>query len=82
MRLSRLGITSFAVLPLVFLAACSSAPTSALDTIKVGGTDKAPTVTFNTKPLKVGVATTKVVTPGKGAKLSKANAIMFKHPLQ
>jgi len=77
----RLGIVSLAVLPLVFLAACSSGPTSALDTVNVGGTDKAPTVTFKTKPLKVKVTTTKVVTPGKGAKLTKANAITFNYIL-
>ena len=86
MRLSRLGIVSFAVIPLLFLTACGSAKTatssaSALDAVTVAGTDTAPTVTFKTKPLKVTVTTTKVITAGKGAKLSKANTIMFNYVL-
>jgi peptidylprolyl isomerase len=83
-RLSRSGIVSSVVIPLLFLAACSSAPTtpvSALDAVTVGGTDTAPTVTFKVKPLKVTVTTTKVITAGKGAKLSKANAILFNYVL-
>jgi peptidylprolyl isomerase len=82
-RLSRLGIVSFAVLPLVLLTACSSTntPASALDAITVGGTDAVPTVTFKTKPLKVTATTTKVITVGKGAALTKANAIMFNYAL-
>lgn len=86
MRLSRLAIVSFAVIPLVLLSACGSdkdvaKPASALDGITMGGTDKAPSLTFKTKPLTVQATTTKVVTPGKGAKLSKANAIMFNYVL-
>jgi len=82
-RLSRLGIVSFAVIPLVLLTACgsgkaASAP-NALDAITVGGTEKAPTLTFKTKPLNVKATTTKFITAGKGAKLSKANAIMFNY---
>jgi peptidylprolyl isomerase len=83
-RLSRLGILSSAVIPLLLLAACSSAKTaapSALDSITVGGTVTAPTVTFKTKPLKVTVTTTKVVTAGTGTKLTKANAITFNYVL-
>jgi FKBP-type peptidyl-prolyl cis-trans isomerases 1 len=69
------------------LAACGSGKTdtsaaNALDVITVGGTDKAPTVTFKTKPLTVKATTTKVITPGKGAKLSTANSIMFSYSLQ
>jgi len=38
-------------------------------------------VTFKTKPLSVKVTTTKVVTEGKGAKLTKANSIVFNYSL-
>ena len=85
MRLSRLRIVSAAVIPLVFLAACGSGKTDVkpnpLDVVTVGGTAKAPTVTFKTKPLSVKTTTTKVLTPGTGAKLTKANAIMFNYVL-
>jgi peptidylprolyl isomerase len=83
-RLSRLRIVSVAVIPLVFLAACGSAKTTqanALDTVKVGGTAKAPTLTVSPKPLSVKTTTTKVITAGKGATLTKANAIMFNYVL-
>jgi peptidylprolyl isomerase len=84
-RLSRLRVLSAAVIPLVFLAACGSgkadAKANALDTITVAGTNKAPTVTFASKPLTVKDTTTKVITAGKGAKLSKANSIMFSYSL-
>ena len=85
-RLSRLRIVSAAVIPLVFLAACGSSttedkPANALDVITVGGTTKAPTMAFKTKPLTVKATTTKVVTPGTGAKLTKANAVMFNYVL-
>ncbi|MBE3073851.1 MAG: FKBP-type peptidyl-prolyl cis-trans isomerase [Actinobacteria bacterium] len=70
---------------MVLLSACSSAktdtPPSALDSITVGGTGKAPTFTFKTKPVKVKATTTKVITAGKGAKLAKANAIVFNYAL-
>ena len=85
MRLSRLRIVSAAVIPLVFLAACGSSadakPANALDVITVGGTTKAPTMAFKTKPLSVKATTTRVLTAGTGAKLSKANAIMFNYVL-
>ena len=86
MRLSRLRALSAAVIPLVFLAACGSATsdagaTNALDVITVGGTSTAPTLTFTSKPLSVKVTTTKVVTAGKGAKVSKANAVMVNYAL-
>ena len=86
MRLSRSTAVFAAVIPLVFLAACGSAKTdataaNALDVITVGGTDKAPTLTFKTKPMTVKATTTKVVTAGKGAKLSKANSIIFNYAL-
>ena len=82
MRLSRLRIVSSALIPLVFLAGCgSSKSANAMDDITVGGTDKAPTVTFKTKPLAVTATTTKVVTTGKGAALTKANSIMFSYML-
>ena len=84
-RLSRLRVVSAVLIPLVFLAACGSSKTgdaaNALDVITVGGTAAAPTVTFKTKPLTVKVTTTKVVTPGNGAKLTKANSIMFNYTL-
>jgi peptidylprolyl isomerase len=84
-RLSRLRVVSAAVIPLVFLAACGSAKTDAkatpLDVVKVGGTAKAPTVVLDTKPLSVKATTTRVVTPGKGASLTKANAVMFNYVL-
>ena len=85
-RLSRLRVVSAAVIPLVFLAACGSAKSDAkvasvLDVITVGGTDTAPTVTFKTKPMTVKATTTKVVTAGKGAKVTKANSIMFNYAL-
>ena len=86
MRLSRLRVLSAVVIPLVFLAACGSGTTdakvaSALDIITVGGTDKAPTLTFKTKPMTVRTTTTKVVTAGKGAKVTKANSITFNYAL-
>jgi len=82
----RLRIVSAAVIPLVFLAACSSSksdtkPPSPLDVITVGGTAKAPTVAFKTKPLTVKATTTKVVKAGTGATLTKANAITFNYVL-
>jgi len=67
---------SLAVIPLIFLAACSSAKTG-LDGVTVDGTLQAPKVTFNSKPLTVNATTTKVITPGKGAKLIKSDSIMF-----
>jgi peptidylprolyl isomerase len=83
MRLSQLRTVSAALLALVLLAACGSAktPASVLDGITVGGTKTAPTVTFKTKPLSVKATTTKVVTAGKGAKLSKSNSIVFSYAL-
>ena len=85
MRLSRLRAVSAAVIPLVLLAACGSAetgaPANALDAITVGGTDAAPTLTFKTKPMTVKATTTKVVTPGKGAKLTKANSVLFNYAI-
>jgi peptidylprolyl isomerase len=84
-RLSRLRILSAAVIPLVFLSACGSGKTdaqaSALDGVAVGGTTKAPTLTLKAKPLSVKATTTKVVTAGSGAKLTKANAITFNYVL-
>jgi len=84
-RLSRLRIVSAAVIPLVFLAACGSGKTDAkanpLDVITVGGTAKAPTLAFKTKPLTVTATTTKVLTPGNGAKLAKTNALTFNYVL-
>ena len=86
MLLSRSTLVSAAVLPLVFLAACSSAKTdatagNALDGITVGGTDTAPTLTIKTKPLTVKETTIKVVTVGKGAKVSKANSVTVNYAL-
>jgi len=82
-RLSRLRIVSAVVIPLVFLAACGSATTDAkaspLDVVTVGGPAKAPTVTLKTKPLSVKATTTKVVTAGKGAKLTKASLVSFNY---
>ena len=76
---------SAAVIPLVFLAACGSAKTdaaaSALDGVTLGGSSAVPTLTFKTKPLSVKATTTKVVTAGKGAKLSKANSVTFNYAL-
>jgi len=77
---------SAVLFPLVFLTACTSdktdAPTpSGLDVITVGGTDKTPTVTFKTKPLSVKLTTTKVVTAGRGIKMSKANKIVMQYAL-
>src|SRR5450631_2905917 len=84
-RLSRLRMLSAAVVPLVFLAACGSgssgAQANALDSVTVGGTAKAPTLAFKTKPLTVKATTTKVLTPGTGPTLTKANAIMFNYVL-
>jgi len=84
-RLSRLRLVSVAaVIPLVFLAGCGSDKAdakSALDVVTVSGTAKAPTMTFKTKPLSVPATTTKVVKNGNGAKLTKANAVMFNYVL-
>src|SRR5665647_2879084 len=81
-RLSRVRTVSAALLPLVFLAACTSTKNDApvfngLDAITVGGTIQIPTVTFKTKPVSVKETTTKVVTPGRGAKLTKSNKIVM-----
>jgi peptidylprolyl isomerase len=69
----------------MFLAACGSGGTdvsaSVLDGISVSGTVGAPTLTFKTKPLSVKATTTRVLTAGKGAKLSKANSILFNYVL-
>lgn len=86
MHLSRLRVLSAAVIPLVVLTACGSTqtatpPPSALDVITVGGTGTAPTLTFKTKPLSVKETTTKVVTEGKGAKLTKTSSVMFNYAL-
>jgi peptidylprolyl isomerase len=54
---------------------------SPLDVVIVGGTASAPTLSFNPKPLSVKATTTKVLTPGTGPKLTKANAIMFNYVL-
>jgi peptidylprolyl isomerase len=76
---------SVAVIPLVLLAACGSGKAEAkanpLDTVTVAGTDKAPTVTFKTKPLTVKATTTKVIKAGTGTKVTKANSIMFSYSL-
>jgi peptidylprolyl isomerase len=83
MRLSRLTIVSCSVIPLAFLTACGSAGTattaSPLDVIAVSGTDKAPTLTFETKPFTVKETTTKVITAGTGAKTIKANPVIFNY---
>ena len=71
------------------MAACSSAKTATwsasekLDVVKVAGTDdKTNGGPIKGKPLKVrGETTIKVITPDKGAWLSKANTIMFTHVL-
>jgi peptidylprolyl isomerase len=75
-----------ALLPLVFLAACTSADTDAaaqkgLESVTVGGTNLIPKVTFKVKPLSVKETTTKVVTPGRGAKLSKSNKIVMAYAI-
>jgi len=75
---------SCAFIPLLFLAACSSAntdvkPAGALDGITVGGPAKAPTLLFKTKPVSVKDTTTKVITAGKGATVSKANTVTFNY---
>ena len=83
-RLSRLRTLSLAVIPLVLLSACSGktdTPASALDGVTVAGTAKAPALTLKTKPLTVKATTTKVVSPGTGAKVGKANAITFNYVL-
>jgi peptidylprolyl isomerase len=81
-RLSRLRIVSMALIPLVFLAGCgSNKSASPLDEATVGGTDKAPTVTFKTTPVTVQATTTKVLTTGKGPTLSKGNTITFNYAL-
>jgi len=83
-RLFRLRVVAAAVIPLVFLAACGSGnsdknPADALDAITVGGTAAAPTLALKTKPLTVKATTTKVITAGKGAKLTKTNSITFNY---
>lgn len=83
MHLSRLGVLSAAVIPLLSLVGCGSAETdekpSGLDVIAVGGTDKVPTLTFKTKPFTVTATTTKVLTAGTGATVSKANFVTFNY---
>jgi len=76
-RLFRLRAVTAVVVPLVFLAACGSGNSdkssgNPLDAITVGGTATAPTLT-------VKATTTKVITAGKGATLTKANSITFNY---
>ena len=52
-------------------------PPNPLDVITVGGTDKAPTLTFKTKPLRVNAATTKVLTEGTGSKVTQSSLLFF-----
>src|SRR5674476_400873 len=52
-----------------------------LDAITVGGTVAAPTLRFSHKPLNVTTTTAKILTPGTGAELTKANAILFNYVL-
>jgi len=88
-HLSPLRVLSAAAIPLLVLTACGTdkaatpavQPPSALDVVTVGGTDKAPKLTFKTKPLTVTATTTKVVTAGKGVKLTKADSVMFNYVL-
>jgi peptidylprolyl isomerase len=74
-------------MPLVLLGgACGSnkadtKKASALDVITVGGTATKPTLTLKTKPLSVTATTTKVITAGKGAKVSKANSVVVNYAL-
>ena len=83
MRLLRLRALTAAVVPLVFLVACGSsgsgsdASASALDKVSVSAGDAktGPKVTLKTKPVSVTRTTTKVVTEGKGATVTKANAV-------
>jgi peptidylprolyl isomerase len=86
MRLSRARTAAVALLPLVFLAACTSTSSDSpalngLDAVTVGGTEKVPTLTFKAKPLSVTETTTKVVTSGMGAKLTKSNKIVMAYAL-
>jgi peptidylprolyl isomerase len=71
--------------PLVLLAGCGSdktaTPPAPLDGLTVSGTAKVPTLSFKTKPLSVKATTTKVVTAGKGATLSKSDFVMFNYVL-
>jgi len=83
-HLSRLRVLSAAVIPLLLLTACGSQTTakavpSALDTITVGGTAKAPTLTFKTKPISVKDSITKVVTAGTGATVNKTQLVTFNY---
>ncbi|HZJ04123.1 MAG TPA: hypothetical protein VFD59_01475, partial [Nocardioidaceae bacterium] len=82
MRPSRVRIVSAVLLSLVVLAGCTSTDNdvpalNGLDVVTVGGTDKVPAVTFKATPVSVKETTTKVITPGKGAKLSKSNKIVM-----
>ena len=54
---------------------------NALDVVTVGGTNEAPTVTFTAIPLTVTTTTTKIVTSGTGAKLTKASNVTFNYVL-
>jgi peptidylprolyl isomerase len=74
--------------PAVPSSAVASSPASSpavtanpLETVTVGGTVAAPTLSFSHMPLTVKATTVKVIMPGKGATLSKANAIMFNYVL-
>jgi FKBP-type peptidyl-prolyl cis-trans isomerase len=62
-------------------SATEPVPASPLDVIAVGGTNTAPTLSFSNTPFSVTVTTTKVITPGKGPKLSKDNSIQFNYLL-
>jgi serine/threonine protein kinase len=56
-------------------------PPNPLDVITVGGTDTAPTLTFKAKPLRVNAATIKVVTEGKGFKVTRDNSLILHYAL-
>jgi peptidylprolyl isomerase len=49
--------------------------------VTIAGTGKAPTITLGGKPFAVAQTTEKVVTPGKGATLTKANGISANYVL-
>jgi peptidylprolyl isomerase len=74
--------------PAVPTSAVSSTPASSptvtanpLDGLTMGGTDAAPTLNISDKPLTVKATTVKVLTPGSGATLNKANTVRFNYLL-
>lgn len=85
MRPARSLLPSAAVAAVLLVGGCAEQPTqaqtqasaarTALAAVTVTGSAAVPTLTLPTKPLRVSETTSRVVTPGTGAKLTATNAL-------